>query len=1024
MIRIACSSYIFFKFLLIAIILSSSFCRAQVFREKIDGRLDIQASVNGIYADKNGLIWIITQYGLYRYDGAIIKSYDFRNCSVLGSMRLYRIDEMYPETNSNYFFIDANHDLYRINDQSEVVREKLMPEYMLFRNTFYLSLLVANPQQYIKMLPDFDRISNIWVTKNNKLLYIKNNALFLHSQGQSRLVLKNIKQAAYDKYGNILIAVTRKKILALDMSSLKSIPANIYGDITIPSLNAKDISLFSGYPNRTPLLWYDKKVFEIVPGLKGLKATLLSESSDETPPDLVYYDKTKQLMLQYFINSGIHEYVYCQHSIVNAMPYSKPGEYYYTVQRYPTGLLSATASGIFTVNIQTQRIRFILKSDILGFYNFVDSKQRIWYQDGVNYKIHYIDPSSGHQVTMFGPHPGGLSAVLETANKDTMIFCTTESIWMCATNSLEAATSLIYRNQNSKNDQEVRCALLYKPDTLWVGKANGMLYINLRTGVPAEVKALKGAEVRTFYRLNDSTILIGTYNKGIICYKAGNFIYLNTLGSIPLQSANGFIHGKKGTLWVSSNNGLFKLKVDDILPINTKRPQTINIARFTNFVPPASNEFNGSSGVSVAALSDSCFAFANANGIVLINPLTFQAPELPHHILFDGIPNDTIRGRSGATIKIKPVVPYYGNRDNLVIHYRLKSGGIWERLSENGEMIFTGLSPGMHRLQFRISSAATLADSRRIQELIIILSPKWYQTTFFAVVTGNLVIAMLLATFWLRGWYLRKKNRDLKKLVDTKTGEVQQMVKQLNETVLVLKKSEEELKESNDLKEEYYSLLSHDLKSPLKFLKLSIGTLKDNFKRYDPESIYKHLHVFYKTAKEIYGLVDIFLVWVRSNDRMLKPSAILVPISPLLHDIGSLYDTVHLQDRSLSIIAKETLTLYTDKYLLHTVIRNAVDNAFKHALATQVIINASAGGGGDLYITIYNNGKMIPEERLDSLNKMEQYKLADTFDIKYSLGFQAIAILTRKLNGTYSVSSKSGQGTMLTFIFPPLKSEH
>jgi K+-sensing histidine kinase KdpD len=235
-----------------------------------------------------------------------------------------------------------------------------------------------------------------------------------------------------------------------------------------------------------------------------------------------------------------------------------------------------------------------------------------------------------------------------------------------------------------------------------------------------------------------------------------------------------------------------------------------------------------------------------------------------------------------------------------------------------------------------------------------------------------------------------------------------------------LRLSEERLRISNNLKEQYYSLLSHDLKSPLKYLRLALETLRDNIHKYSPAAIEKRLHGLYKSTDKIYGLTENFTSWIRAHDSSVKTEPVAVNIPHLLKNIAALYE--HMEQTQIKIDAGERLIFCTDPNLMHIVFRNVVDNALKHGNATAIHIRAQEHVDNTLQVRFSNNGHCIPPETLARLNDDTLVPEMQAINNQQSLGYQIIKALTLKLEGTHHISSTHENGTDITFIFKALKS--
>jgi ligand-binding sensor domain-containing protein len=137
---------------------------------------------------------------------------------------------------------------------------------------------------------------------------------------------------------------------------------------------------------------------------------------------------------------------------------------------------------------------------------------------------------------------------------------------------------------------------------------------------------------------------------------------------------------------------------------------------------------------------------------------------------------------------------------------------VWENITNEGssELRFSNLSPGPY--VFRIQARNQGYDWGEVREVKWIIRQPFYNQLWFIFLTGILALAMLWLIFHLRFMLLIRRQRNLKKMVDLRTKEIQELNESLEDKVAERTRL---LKERNQQLREYAFINAHLLRSPL-----------------------------------------------------------------------------------------------------------------------------------------------------------------------------------------------------------------
>lgn len=184
----------------------------------------------------------------------------------------------------------------------------------------------------------------------------------------------------------------------------------------------------------------------------------------------------------------------------------------------------------------------------------------------------------------------------------------------------------------------------------------------------------------------------------------------------------------------------------------------------------------------------------------------------------------------------------------------------------------------------------------------------------------------------------------------------------------LLKESERKLRTMNTAKDKLFSIIAHDLESPLNGLLLSSDYLEKNYNAMGEERIKELLHHIYENTNHMAKLLDNLLQWAVSQLGKLEVAPETLDLKRLTEDTIGLMGPPAMEKniRLLSFIKKDTLA-WADKRMVETILRNLVSNAVKYTGPGGKVHISSESGGTFLEITVSDTGVGIPAGKLNTL---------------------------------------------------------
>lgn len=254
-----------------------------------------------------------------------------------------------------------------------------------------------------------------------------------------------------------------------------------------------------------------------------------------------------------------------------------------------------------------------------------------------------------------------------------------------------------------------------------------------------------------------------------------------------------------------------------------------------------------------------------------------------------------------------------------------------------------------------------------------------------------------------------------KKIHHKKTGKLkrkfrlfQPVEESLNHLSERLDSNERQIKQSEQLREEWITGLSHDLKTPLS----SIYGYSTMLASEDYEWTKDEMRIFAQTMQEkatyMDALIQDLTYTYQLKNKAIQLDKVLLPLTTWLTQFA---------DEQVSVKVYGDVMLQADELLLKRIMDNLITNAKKYTpVGTKVMVEAQHTGK-DVMLTIADHGPGIPQEELDNLFE-RYYRGTNTTDDTAGTGL-GLAITKQLIdlhNGTISVRSDR-DGTVFILKF-------
>jgi len=230
--------------------------------------------------------------------------------------------------------------------------------------------------------------------------------------------------------------------------------------------------------------------------------------------------------------------------------------------------------------------------------------------------------------------------------------------------------------------------------------------------------------------------------------------------------------------------------------------------------------------------------------------------------------------------------------------------------------------------------------------------------------------------------------------------------KKTNEKLQLLN---QELDEANKIKARFFSILNHDLRSPVSNLIHFLHLQKENPELIDEEMAARMQTKVITGAENLLSSMEDILLWSKGQMENFKPHFKEIPIAVLFEETQKHFSGI--ENIQISFEDPENIILNTDENYLKTIIRNLTGNAIKALDKTTngKIIWKAWQENEVQYLSITDNGPGGTKEQFKAL-----YDDSEVIGIKSGLGLHLIRDLATAINCKIEVDSKPDSGTTFT----------
>jgi signal transduction histidine kinase/ligand-binding sensor domain-containing protein/DNA-binding response OmpR family regulator len=562
------------------------------------------------------------------------------------------------------------------------------------------------------------------------------------------------------------------------------------------------------------------------------------------------------------------------------------------------------------------------------------------------------------------------------------------------------------------------------PDgTLWIG-TNGGGILRLAGGKFTSITHEQGLAsdlVRSIWVDPKGSLWIGTENRGLSRLDPTSLgrpggprvAVVGTRQGLPSSGVHQIVADGLGNLWMSSNDGIFRARLDDLNAVADGRLLRLPTVLYTERDGMRVREANGS--VQDAGLRgrDGRIWFPTMAGVVRLDPRELLRPSAPPPVSIEGLRLGEEEAPAGAAVRLLPprrsfalefTAPSFLAPERQRFRFRLVPyDRDWIEAGSRREASYTKVPPGSYR--FEVKAAGPDGGWSRLATIPVEVVPRFFETGWFRALCAALACAAIFGMVRARGARQRVRRRQLERMVAERTATIAQQA--------------EKLRELDDLKSQFFANVSHELRTPLT---LTLGPLQDALDgRFGPlrEELADQVQIALSNAHRLLGLVDQLLDVARLSAGRLRLRLRQGDVAAAVRQrVEAFLPLAERRGIELSLAAPaEPVEAWFDEVQIEKVFDNLLANALKFTpRGGNVEVAVAEAAASRVEVSVRDSGPGIPADQLERIFE-RFYQVEATTERRWpgaGIGLALARQLAELHGGAIAVESAEGAGARFT----------
>lgn len=275
-------------------------------------------------------------------------------------------------------------------------------------------------------------------------------------------------------------------------------------------------------------------------------------------------------------------------------------------------------------------------------------------------------------------------------------------------------------------------------------------------------------------------------------------------------------------------------------------------------------------------------------------------------------------------------------------------------------------------------------------------------------------ISIILSLLFWNAFVLGEKQKKL----------IEEQKQQLETQLVISKKSAQELTIANKSKNRFFSIIAHDLRNPIGSIMNLLTLITDpSFSNTQTKEEKDDVLIeLQKSANSTYNLLENLLFWAKSQEKQMDYNPQNNLISEIVKDVIPVF-SLQISEKKIGLQLNyypNTISVFADKEMLKTILRNLISNALKFSYSLSQIVLEASETDDFVIITIEDFGVGIPD--IDKPKLFTVDEKVSTSGVNNEKGSGLGLILCREFmdyhDGSIRVCNKQTPGSLFQLKFP------
>ncbi|ERI95095.1 ATPase/histidine kinase/DNA gyrase B/HSP90 domain protein [Clostridiales bacterium oral taxon 876 str. F0540] len=255
------------------------------------------------------------------------------------------------------------------------------------------------------------------------------------------------------------------------------------------------------------------------------------------------------------------------------------------------------------------------------------------------------------------------------------------------------------------------------------------------------------------------------------------------------------------------------------------------------------------------------------------------------------------------------------------------------------------------------------------------------------------------------------------------TSEISSLIDSFNDMARKLKESEKLKTVYEENRKALIANISHDLKTPIASIQGYIETMSER-EDLPKETVNKYHQIIHNNALYMNKLIDDLFLFSKLDMQKLEFHFENISLKAFMNDLMEEFK-FELEDRQIQFDYVDEMIINPnvniDRKRIQQIFSNIVGNAVKYGYEGKTSINVKLyEKNGEAYIDIFNNGPIIPEDKLPYIfDRFYRVDYARTKNLMSTgLGLAIAKELVEAHGGSITAKNKENEGTCFTIRLP------